>query len=168
MNTATGGVSVAPATAPGSYALAYRICESANPTNCDSATVTVTVNNYPIDAVNDSTRANAKPPSAVTILPSVLANDWYAGVRATTSTVRLTQVSSGSPNIVLDTATGAVRLLRKTDSGLYPLVYRICAIASAANCDQATVTIDLSGGGRDPRTRDDAAHLRGRGHPAWR
>ena len=86
LNTATGAVSVAPATAPGSYALVYRICEIANPTNCDSATVTVTVNNYPIDAVNDSTRAYAKPPSAVTILPSVLANDWYAGVRATTST----------------------------------------------------------------------------------
>jgi large repetitive protein len=147
LNTATGAVAVAPATAPGSYALVYRICERANPTNCDPATVTVTVRDYPIDAVNDSTRAYSKPPSAVTILANVLANDWYAGVRATTSSVRLTQVSSGSPNIVLDTATGAVRLLRKTDSGPYSLVYRICAIANAANCDQATVSIDLSGGG---------------------
>ena len=146
LNTTTGAVSVAAGTVPGSYALVYRICETANPTNCDSATVTVTVNNYPIDAVNDSVRANSKPPSAVTILPSVLVNDWYAGVRATTSSVRLTQVSSGSPNIVLDTATGAVRLLRKTDSGLYLLVYRICAVVTPANCDQATVTIDLSGG----------------------
>ena len=131
LNTATGAVSVPPALTPGSYALVYRICESANPTNCDSATVTVTVTGYPIDAVNDSARASSKPPSAVTILASVLANDWYAGVRATISSVRLTQVSSGSPNIVLDTATGAVRLLRKTDSGAYSLVYRICAVADA-------------------------------------
>jgi hypothetical protein len=147
LNTATGAVSVAPATAAGSYALVYRICETANPTNCDSATVTATVGSYPIDAVNDSTRASSKPASAVTILPSVLANDWFAGARATTAKVRLTQVSSGSPNIVLDTSTGAVRLLRKTDSGPYSLVYRICEIGNATNCDQATVAIDLSGSG---------------------
>jgi hypothetical protein len=40
-----------------------------------------------------------------------------------------------------------VNLLRRTDSGFYYLVYRICEIANAGNCDQATVTIDLSGGG---------------------
>jgi YVTN family beta-propeller protein len=147
LNTSTGAVSVAPATAPGSYALVYRICETAYPTNCDSATVAVTVRSYPIDAVNDSTRANSKPASPVTILPSVLANDWFAGVRATIAKVSLTQVSSGSPNIVLDTATGAVRLLRKTNSGPYSLVYRICEIGNATNCDQAAVAIDLSGGG---------------------
>jgi hypothetical protein len=107
--------------------------------------VTVTVKPYLIDAVNDSTRAYSKV--AATILANVLANDWFAGQRATTAKVTLAQVSSTNPDLVLDTATGAVKLLRRTDSGLNYLVYRICEIANATNCDQATVTIDLSDGG---------------------
>ena len=38
-----GSVDVAPGTAPGSQSLVYRICEAASPTNCDTATVAVTV-----------------------------------------------------------------------------------------------------------------------------
>lgn len=145
LNLTTGAVSVAYGTPLGTHQLVYRICEAASLSNCDTAMVTVTVTPYLIDAVNDSVRAYSKPTTAVTILSSVLTNDVFGGQRATTSTVSLTQISSGSPNIVLDSATGAVRLLRKTDSGLYYLVYRICEIGNAANCDQATVTIDLSG-----------------------
>ncbi len=147
LNLNSGAVSVAYGTPLGAQQLVYRICEAASLSNCDTATVAVTVTPYLIDAVDDSVRAYSKPVSAVTILSSVLANDWFGGQRAATSTVSLTQISSGSPNLVLDTATGAVRLLRKTDSGLYYLVYRICEIGNSANCDQATVTIDLSGSG---------------------
>lgn len=43
LNLATGAVSVAKGTAIGTYALLYGICETANPTGCDSATATVTV-----------------------------------------------------------------------------------------------------------------------------
>ena len=50
----SGAVSVASGIAAGSYALIYRICEIAMPSNCDSATVGVTVTAYAIDAVNDS------------------------------------------------------------------------------------------------------------------
>lgn len=145
LNPTSGAVSVASGTTLGLHQLVYRICEAASLSNCDTATVTVTVTPYVIDAVNDSVRAYSKPAYAVTILASVLANDWFGGLRATTASVSLTQVSSGSPNLVLDKNTGAVRLLRKTDSGLYYLVYRICEIGNAANCDEATVTIDLSG-----------------------
>jgi hypothetical protein len=38
-----GALSVAPNTPAGTYTIRYTICEIANPTNCDSATVTVTV-----------------------------------------------------------------------------------------------------------------------------
>ena len=50
INTSTGAVVVATGTSVGSYSIVYQICEIINPTNCDSATVTVNitplVNNY--------------------------------------------------------------------------------------------------------------------------
>jgi gliding motility-associated-like protein/uncharacterized repeat protein (TIGR01451 family) len=45
VDTATGNVSVPAGTAEGTYIIVYSICEKANPSNCDSATVTVTVTN---------------------------------------------------------------------------------------------------------------------------
>lgn len=145
LNTTTGAVSVAVGTAAASYTVVYSICEKASPANCDTATVSVTVGSYPIDAVNDSGRAYSK--AAGQIVANVLANDWFAGLRATTSNVTLSQVSSTSVNIRLDVTDGSVDLKQRTDSGWYTLVYRICEIGNPANCDQATVSIDLSGGG---------------------
>ncbi|WP_166637326.1 DUF7507 domain-containing protein, partial [Algoriphagus boseongensis] len=43
LDTATGLVSVSPGLAPGIYTLEYRICTNPNPTNCDTAIVTVLV-----------------------------------------------------------------------------------------------------------------------------
>ena len=43
LNTSTGEVTVAPGTPGGTYTLTYQICELLNPTNCDTAVVTVTV-----------------------------------------------------------------------------------------------------------------------------
>lgn len=43
INPSTGAVTVASGTAPGTYTINYTICETANPSNCDTATVTVTV-----------------------------------------------------------------------------------------------------------------------------
>ena len=48
-----GTVTVTPGTTAGIYAISYQICEILNPTNCDTATVTVVVTT--IDAVNDAT-----------------------------------------------------------------------------------------------------------------
>ncbi len=43
INTTTGKVSVPPGTAAGTYTIVYQICEILNPTNCDQAVVTVTI-----------------------------------------------------------------------------------------------------------------------------
>jgi YVTN family beta-propeller protein len=143
---ANGSVVVAAGTAAGVHSLVYRICEIANPSNCDNATVTVTVNPYVINAVNDYARASSK--TAGTALASVLANDFLGNVRATTANVRLSFVSLTPANskIALDVSDGSVDVLGKTESGVYLLVYEICEIASPTNCDRATVTLDLSGG----------------------
>jgi LruC domain-containing protein/uncharacterized repeat protein (TIGR01451 family) len=44
LNTSTGAVTVAPGTPAGNYTLIYQICMVANGTNCDVATVFITVN----------------------------------------------------------------------------------------------------------------------------
>jgi hypothetical protein len=59
---------------------------------------------------------------------------------------RLSQVSPPIRGITLNLSSGAVSVAPKTASGVYNLVYQICEIASPANCDTATVTLDLGGG----------------------
>ena len=124
----------------------YRICEVANPSNCDPATVTVTVKALVVNAVDDYARASSKKPG--TAIASVLANDWLGNVRATPVNVRLSLLSLSPPTqgITLDLTDGSVDVLKKVNSVTYSLVYQICEIASPSNCDQATVTLELSGG----------------------
>jgi YVTN family beta-propeller protein len=143
---AGGAITVAAATPIGAYSLVYRICERANPVNCDDATVTVTVNPYVMNAVNDSARASSKV--AGIALASVLANDFLGSARATPANVRLSLISltPASSRIVLDLSDGSVDVLGSTSSGLYTLVYEICEIEVPTNCDRGTVTLDLSGG----------------------
>ena len=43
LNTTDGHVLVAAGTPPGNYTLVYQICQTASPSNCDTATVTVTI-----------------------------------------------------------------------------------------------------------------------------
>src|SRR5204862_5228671 len=51
LNPATGAVNVAPGTPAGNYTVTYQICDQANATICDTATVTVPV--VVIDAMDD-------------------------------------------------------------------------------------------------------------------
>jgi hypothetical protein len=89
LNTTSGAVNMAAGAAAGSHNLVYRICETANPANCDQAVVAVTVSApaATIDAVNDSGSANAGGGIAVA---NVLANDTLGSAAATTATVTLT------------------------------------------------------------------------------
>jgi hypothetical protein len=137
-----GSVDVAAGTVSGSHSLVYQICERANESNCAQATVTVAP--YAIDAVNDSFRISSKVASAT---PSVLNNDWFNGVRATTSAVRLSLVSALPKGVSLNATTGVLSTKGKVGSGTFSIQYQICEIASPDNCDQATVTLDLSGKG---------------------
>lgn len=143
--SASGSVSAARGIPMGTHTLVYRICETVSPSNCDSATVTVNVTSYVIDAVDDVARGSSK--AANTPLASVLTNDTLGGVQPTTAVVSLTKVSltPANPSIQLNLVDGSVNVLGKTTSGIYSLVYRICEIANPGNCDQATVTLDLSG-----------------------
>ncbi len=134
-------VVVAAGTPVGNYTLVYQICEILNPTNCDTATVTVTVNAAPIVANDDSGSANGY--TGGTAVPNVLVNDTLNGQPVTLAQVNLTQVSTTNPNVTLDPATGAVNVAPGTPAGTYTLVYQICEILNPANCDTATVTVTV-------------------------
>ncbi|WP_235567891.1 hypothetical protein, partial [Lysobacter sp. Root690] len=60
------------------YTLTYQICELLNPTNCDDATVTVTVDAAPIVAADDTgTPVNGR--TGGTAVPDVRVNDTLNG-----------------------------------------------------------------------------------------
>ncbi|WP_226470676.1 hypothetical protein, partial [Luteimonas panaciterrae] len=120
----------------------YQICETLNPTNCDTANVTVTVSAAPIDAVDDSGSANGA--SGGVAVPNVLTNDTLNGAPATLSNVTLTQTSTTNPNVTLDPATGAVNVAPGTPAGTYTVVYQICETLNPTNCDTANVTVTVS------------------------
>jgi YVTN family beta-propeller protein len=141
LNPRDGTLFVLVGTTPGAHTLTYRICEIASPTNCDDADVAVTVNAFPIDAVNDNAAA---PRSGGVALGNVLANDTFAGAGATLAKVRLSQVSSTHAGVMLNTATGAVSVAAGTPVGSYSLQYRICEIATPANCDEAAVAVAVT------------------------
>jgi hypothetical protein len=137
----SGAVVVAPGTPHGTYAVVYRICEISNPANCAQATATVRP--YLIDAVDDAVRGSSKTGGVV--IASVLNNDWFNGARAGTDMVTISLPAALPKGFSLSLATGAVSVMPKTSSGIYQFSYRICEKLSPANCDQATVTVELSG-----------------------
>jgi YVTN family beta-propeller protein len=146
LNAANGTVRVANGTPVGTHTLTYRICEITMPSNCDDATVTLTILATPIIANGDSARVSSKVAS--TAIANVLANDRLGSAPATLANVRLSLVSLTPANskIRLDLADGSVDVTGKTSSGLYLLVYQICETAMPTNCARATVRLDLSGG----------------------
>jgi hypothetical protein len=145
LDLASGSVVVAKGTPFGDHSLVYQICEAANPSNCAQATATITVVANQVVAASYSVRLSSK--AAGRAIPDVLANDRLGDARATTANVTLSLVSVTPANrdIRLDPATGAVDILRRTQSGTFALVYRICEIAAPDNCADGTASLNLSG-----------------------
>jgi hypothetical protein len=145
LDLASGSVVVARDTPFGDHSLVYQICEAATPSNCAQATATIRVIANQVVAGNDSVRMSSK--SAGTAIANVLANDSLADARATTANVSLSllSVTPANRDIRLDAATGSVDILRRTQSGTYALVYRICEIAAPDNCAEGTASLNLSG-----------------------
>lgn len=75
---------------------------------------------------------------------SVLVNDTMVGGPATNLNVTLTQQSTSNSGVTLNTSTGLVQVAPGTPAGVYTLVYSICDISDAANCDNATVTVTVN------------------------
>ena len=143
LNTATGDVSVPPGTPAGTYTIAYQICENLNPTNCDTATVTVTVSAAPIDAVDDPFPAVSATGGTT---PSVLVNDTLNGNPVNPAAVTLTPGTAPTPisgSIVMN-PDGTITIAPNTEAGTYTYPYTICEVINPTNCDSAVATVIVS------------------------
>ncbi|MBD9478964.1 Ig-like domain-containing protein [Pseudoxanthomonas sp. PXM02] len=134
--TAAGAVNVAAGTATGTYTAGYQICETANPGNCATAQVTVSVNAIAtVDAIDDL----LPPVASGNALPAfnVLANDTINGA-SVTGLVSLTAPGAGPLLIAGD---GSATLSPGTAAGVYTTAYEICEIANPTNCDSASASV---------------------------
>lgn len=145
---ATGNVSVAPNTPAGTYHFDYRICEKLNPTNCSTATATVTVVAAPITADDDASSPVTGATGATGVVDA-LDGDALNNAQAKLADVTMTVVTpatavGGNPVPALDTATGKVNVPAGTPSGTYTIDYRICEKLNPANCATARITVPVT------------------------
>ncbi|RIV47103.1 gliding motility-associated C-terminal domain-containing protein [Flagellimonas pelagia] len=139
-----GTITVNPGIPEGTYTISYTICEAANPSNCDTATVTVEVTEgmtNVIDAVNDS--FNADTTGGIISGSSVLDNDTLNGASITLEDVILNSTPTDELTINED---GSVSVNPGTAQGTYTITYTICETANMENCDTATVTVVVTEG----------------------
>ena len=139
LNPATGSIVVAEGTPAGARTIVYRACEIASPTNCDEASVHVTVVSRAILAESDSATA---PRTGGRAIASVLANDTLDGTPATSARVT-TVLVSGDDGLTFDVASGSISVAAGAAVGAHTLVYRICESASPANCSDGTATVTV-------------------------
>ena len=135
-----GTVTVVPKTPAGTYTINYTICEVLNPTNCDTATVTIVVAATTIDAVAD-TYSNINCTS-FGVIGNVLANDTLNGNPTKSEEVNILSISGDNPNITLDNL-GNINVQSGIVSGSYILIYQICEKLNPTNCHTATITINV-------------------------
>jgi large repetitive protein len=146
-NETTGVVGVRPGTPAGTYSFTYQICEAANPTNCRTATASVTVVAAPIFADPDD--QSITPIGAITTadVVQVLNGDTLNGAPATINDVAIsvitpaTPVRAGAPVPTLDPATGIVSVVPNTPAGTYTIEYEICERLNPANCARNVATV---------------------------
>jgi hypothetical protein len=147
-NAATGSVDVNPGTAAGTYSFDYQICEQANPTNCKTATISVTVVAAAITADADGATGINGATGANNVV-NALDGDTFNAVAATTTAVEIkvvtpaTPASVGAPVPVLDITTGQVNVPAGTPAGTYTIRYEICDKLNPTNCAANQITIEV-------------------------
>ncbi|MEO5777746.1 MAG: hypothetical protein ABIQ27_12645, partial [Flavobacterium sp.] len=132
-------VLVAPGTPSGTYTLTYQICEVLNPTNCDQAIVSISVDAAAIVAMNDTYSVDC---ANIGTIGNILSNDSLNNINVTISQVNLSIVNGAYPNLNID-ANGNVSLTSIGHCGDYTFTYQICEILNPSNCDTATATITI-------------------------
>ncbi|MEI8049268.1 MAG: Ig-like domain-containing protein [Bacteroidota bacterium] len=140
LDPATGIVSVPAQTPAGTYTIGYKICDELNPTNCDPATITVTVSAAIIDAVADA-GSPVGDLTGGTSFTNVLVNDLLNGAAVNPAQVTTAFVSSTNTGVSLS-GTDVV-VAPGTPAGTYTLTYSICEKLNTSNRDQATVSVPV-------------------------
>jgi LPXTG-site transpeptidase (sortase) family protein len=136
-----GTLNVPAGTAAGSYSVTYQICDAANLSNCDTATVSLAVSAAVIDAVDDSAGPINGLTGATNVL-NVFDNDTLDGSLLDPAKVNLTFVSGDAELTLI--SDGSVNVSAGTAAGSYAFIYQICEKLNSTNCDTATVTVTVS------------------------
>ncbi len=141
MDPDTGEVDVPAGTPAGTYTITYEICETLNPTNCATSTVTVEVEPPEIVASND-TVGDIPAGSGGDDIINVLDNDTLNGDPIDPADVSLTVTTpAGDPGVVLDPSTGSVSVGPDVPEGTYTIEYEICEVLNPTNCATSSITI---------------------------
>ncbi|WP_395054750.1 beta strand repeat-containing protein, partial [Flavobacterium sp.] len=144
INTSTGVISV-PANIPsGTYIITYQICQTSNPTNCDTAIATIIVNSNLIINANNDSASVSNPIANQIVLEDVLNNDTLNGIPVTLTNVTISQTSSTSGFFSIQNNGSVIATSSNVPSGSYTLDYQICQNNAPNNCDTAFVTIDVN------------------------
>ncbi|WP_405379751.1 gliding motility-associated C-terminal domain-containing protein [Maribacter sp. LLG6340-A2] len=140
---ADGTLTVPAGTPAGSYDVVYSICEKLNPTNCDSAIVTVVVDAAPIIANDDNTPADLVSVNGYEggDAGDVTTNDTLNGVAVIDTEITITLNDDGGISGLSIAPDGTVSVPAKTKAGSYTIEYTICEILNPGNCDTAIATI---------------------------
>ena len=140
----TGKLVVPNGTTPGTYTVTYKICDKANPTVCDTATVKITVPATPTIEANDDPDTNI-PRTGGSI--DILSNDKLNGGQATKDNVHITiEDNGGLTTVMIDPATGKLVVPNNSTPGTYTVTYKICDKANPTVCDTAKVKIIIAPG----------------------
>lgn len=144
LNTATGAVNVAATVPVGTYTLVYQICQTTSLTNCDTASVTITVNPQTVDAVNDNFASTPINYLTGDYTSSVLSNDTVNGAAANPADVILTLTNNGGITGATINPDGTIWIPAATLINTYTLQYSICLVSSPTICDTATVSVSVA------------------------
>lgn len=138
-DTVTGEVGVVAGAPAGVYSFDYDICE-AGTTNCETATVTITIEAGPILAVAETFPAISGGDGGATT--SVLASDTLNSVAVAAADVTVTNGAS-DPELTLDPNTGLITVSPATLAGTYSVTYTICENLNPVNCDTVDETVEV-------------------------
>ena len=144
LNTATGAITTTAVVAPGSYSVAYQLCDKNTPANCATTTdtVTVTASILPVADTGTGVAGTASTPIA-----NAAANDTLNGAAATLGSAgnaTVAQAGTWTTGFALNTATGAITMTAAMAPGSYTLQYELCDKYTPPNCATATDTVTVT------------------------
>jgi gliding motility-associated-like protein len=126
----------------GSLDITYTTC-GGTPQSCANATLHLLVLPLPIDAVNDDFTAKGIDGAKGGLTDIVLLNDRLNNDSVRIADVNISIVNNGGITGLSLTTEGALSIPPNTQEGTYTITYQICEKARPANCDQATVTVNI-------------------------
>jgi hypothetical protein len=139
-----GTLSVPANTAANTYTVSYKICETASPTNCDTATALVKVNAAVLVA-NPDTASGINGSTGDPAALNVFTNDLMNGVALNPADVNTTVLASNPlpPELTFNPLTGVVGVVPGALTGSYDFTYQICEKLNPTNCTSTTATVGV-------------------------